>query len=465
MRTELNNTAAIEYGDSIAETARGKSMADVDCGLIANDAVEIGIDLGFGNGIERGSWFIEDNKRRVFIERTGKCDLLRFAAGDLHAVLFKITVKICFRSFFELIQTLTEIGFHQALSDLFFVIIGACRYVLTESESKKIEILEDNGENGVIFLVIILTDINAVEQDLSFRWIVKTAHEFDHRGFARTVHTHNGKAFTDLKFEIDVTERPKICIRIFERNIAELNFIFTVITFLHRERTLNHVRRCFDEIKIDLRDLVVVTKRFKRTDERADRPRKFQNRADILRDRTDRKTPHESGNACKSIKDDLHERRYDFARNRSVLHSVFVVIFHDFVRFLERLLQTLRKNRFLLINPQSKLVRCTQGTVLDVVVDIRKGSPTYGQHITVELTGENHRQLFIPRGFAHGFAVLSDTAVFQYKCDNFYAPQAEAGIQLGDEALGIDWRIPMEDAILSGKDLKYPLFSHLANTV
>lgn len=106
---------------------------------------------------------------------------------------------------------------------------------------------------------------------------------------------------------------------------------------------------------------------------------------------------------------------------------------------------------------QSKLVRCTQGTVLDVVVDIRKGSPTYGQHIAVELTGENHRQLFIPRGFAHGFAVLSDTAVFQYKCDNFYAPQAEAGIQLRDEALGIDWRIPMEEAILSGKDLKYPL--------
>lgn len=106
---------------------------------------------------------------------------------------------------------------------------------------------------------------------------------------------------------------------------------------------------------------------------------------------------------------------------------------------------------------QSKLVRCTQGTVLDVVVDIRKGSPTYGRHITVELTGENHRQLFIPRGFAHGFAVLSDTAVFQYKCDNFYAPQAEAGIQLGDEALGIDWRIPIEEAILSGKDLKYPL--------
>ena len=98
----------------------------------------------------------------------------------------------------------------------------------------------------------------------------------------------------------------------------------------------------------------------------------------------------------------------------------------------------------------------TQGTVLDVVVDIRKGSPTFGQHVAVELSGENHRQLFIPRGFAHGFAVLSDTAVFQYKCDNFYAPQAEAGIQLSDETLGIDWRIPMKEAILSAKDVKYP---------
>ena len=106
---------------------------------------------------------------------------------------------------------------------------------------------------------------------------------------------------------------------------------------------------------------------------------------------------------------------------------------------------------------QSKLVRCTQGTVLDVVVDIRKGSPTFGQHVTVELSRENHRQLFIPRGFAHGFAVLSDTAVFQYKCDNFYAPQTEAGIQLTDKTLGIDWRTPLQEAILSAKDKKYPL--------
>ena len=110
---------------------------------------------------------------------------------------------------------------------------------------------------------------------------------------------------------------------------------------------------------------------------------------------------------------------------------------------------------------QSKLVRCTQGTVLDVVVDIRKGSPTFGQHVTVELSGENHRQLFIPRGFAHGFAVLSDTAVFQYKCDNFYAPQAEAGIQLSDSTLGIDWRIPLQESILSAKDLKYPLLKEV----
>ena len=105
---------------------------------------------------------------------------------------------------------------------------------------------------------------------------------------------------------------------------------------------------------------------------------------------------------------------------------------------------------------QSKLVRCVKGAVLDVAVDIRKGSPTFGQHVAVELTEENHRQMFIPRGFAHGFAVLSETAIFQYKCDNFYAPQADAGIQLMDEELGIDWRIPTAEAILSEKDLKHP---------
>lgn len=104
---------------------------------------------------------------------------------------------------------------------------------------------------------------------------------------------------------------------------------------------------------------------------------------------------------------------------------------------------------------QSKLVRVVQGAVLDVVVDIRKGSPTFGQHVAVELTGENHRQFFIPRGFAHGFAVLSETAIFQYKCDNFYHPEADAGISIQDESLGIDWRIPVADALLSEKDCKH----------
>ncbi len=104
---------------------------------------------------------------------------------------------------------------------------------------------------------------------------------------------------------------------------------------------------------------------------------------------------------------------------------------------------------------QSKLVRCVKGVVLDVAVDIRKGSPTYGKHVSVELTEENHRQFFVPRGFAHGFAVLSETAVFQYKCDNFYAPQADGGISILDDSLGIDWRIPTDKAILSEKDTKH----------
>lgn len=104
---------------------------------------------------------------------------------------------------------------------------------------------------------------------------------------------------------------------------------------------------------------------------------------------------------------------------------------------------------------QSKLVRCVKGAVLDVAVDIRKGSPTYGQHVAVELTEDNHRQFFVPRGFAHGFSVLSETAVFQYKCDNFYAPQADGGISLVDESLDIDWKIPVDKALLSDKDTKH----------
>lgn len=107
---------------------------------------------------------------------------------------------------------------------------------------------------------------------------------------------------------------------------------------------------------------------------------------------------------------------------------------------------------------QSKLVRCVKGAVLDVAVDIRKDSPTYGQHVAVELTEENHRQFFIPQGFAHGFAVLSETAVFQYKCDNFYHPEADGGISILDASLGIDWHIPTEKAILSEKDTRHPLF-------
>ena len=106
---------------------------------------------------------------------------------------------------------------------------------------------------------------------------------------------------------------------------------------------------------------------------------------------------------------------------------------------------------------QAKLVRCVKGAVLDVAVDIRKGSPTYGQHVAVELTEDNHRQFFIPRGFAHGFAVLSDIAIFQYKCDNYYHPEADGGISIIDPSIGIDWRISIEEALLSDKDRKHPL--------
>ncbi|MBR3612357.1 MAG: dTDP-4-dehydrorhamnose 3,5-epimerase [Bacteroidaceae bacterium] len=101
---------------------------------------------------------------------------------------------------------------------------------------------------------------------------------------------------------------------------------------------------------------------------------------------------------------------------------------------------------------QSKLVRCIKGAVLDVAVDIRKGSPTFGKYVAVELTEDNHRQFFVPRGFAHGFAVLSDEAVFQYKCDNFYNKDSEGSVAWNDESLAIDWKIDMDKVVLSEKD-------------
>ena len=108
---------------------------------------------------------------------------------------------------------------------------------------------------------------------------------------------------------------------------------------------------------------------------------------------------------------------------------------------------------------QAKLVRCIEGRVMDVAVDIRKGSPTYGKHVAIELTGENKRQLFVPRGFAHGFSVLSDTAVFAYKVDNIYAPESDSGIRYDDKELNIDWGVEDSEVMVSEKDAELPFFS------
>ena len=105
---------------------------------------------------------------------------------------------------------------------------------------------------------------------------------------------------------------------------------------------------------------------------------------------------------------------------------------------------------------QSKLVRVVKGRVLDVAVDIRRGSPTFGRYVAVELTEDNHYQLFVPRGFAHGFSVLSEEAIFEYKCDNIYAPEQEGAIAWDDPTIGIDWKLPAEDVILSAKDAAHP---------
>ncbi|MBQ3147919.1 MAG: dTDP-4-dehydrorhamnose 3,5-epimerase [Alistipes sp.] len=112
---------------------------------------------------------------------------------------------------------------------------------------------------------------------------------------------------------------------------------------------------------------------------------------------------------------------------------------------------------------QSKLVRVVKGRVLDLAVDIRKGSPTFGKYVAVELTEDNHRQLFVPRGFAHGFSVLSEEVIFQYKCDNLYAPESEGAIAWNDPEIGIDWQLPAEDVLLSAKDSAHPMLKDVTD--
>lgn len=109
---------------------------------------------------------------------------------------------------------------------------------------------------------------------------------------------------------------------------------------------------------------------------------------------------------------------------------------------------------------QTKLLRVVQGSIIDVAVDIRKGSPTYGKHVAVELSDENFRQLLIPAGFAHGFSVLSDNAIVQYKCTDYYHPETEGGLLFNDNDIDIDWKIPLDEAVLSEKDLKHPNLSN-----
>jgi dTDP-4-dehydrorhamnose 3,5-epimerase len=114
---------------------------------------------------------------------------------------------------------------------------------------------------------------------------------------------------------------------------------------------------------------------------------------------------------------------------------------------------------------QAKLVRVVKGKVLDVAVDLRKNSPTFGKYVAMELSEENHRQMFIPRGFAHGFSVLSEEVIFQYKCDNYYTPQSEGAIAWDDPDLAIDWQVPSEKVILSEKDSKHPMLKDIKDSL
>ena len=238
-------------------------MADIDGGFISDNIIESGIDFIFGNRVKCGCRFIQNYKRTVSVQRTGKCDLLGFSAGYLNSIFFEILIQTGFESLRHFTKTFREPGCVQTFFHPGFVIIHICRNILTETEGKQLEILEHNRENTHIFLIIIFSDINSVQQNFTFGWIVQAAEELDESGFPRAVHPDNCKPFPDPEFQADIPEGINIGSRIFETDIAKLDFVFLITTvtecplfyrdcpLIHPVRGINDGEKCFHTLIVD----------------------------------------------------------------------------------------------------------------------------------------------------------------------------------------------------------------------
>ncbi len=217
MASGLYDFSAVEYGYFVAEAAGGQTVADINGGFISGDFVEFAVDLVFRDGIQRGGWFIQNQEGRILVKSSCKGDFLTFSAGNLHTAAIKALVKVASCAGRHGGQAFSETSLPETPDSLFVIILWSGGHILSQTEAKEAEILEDDGEDGHIFVIIVFFDINPIQQDFSLRGVIQTAHQLDEGSLSTAVYPHYRQLFPDSEFQIYMTE--SIIFGIWEKTI------------------------------------------------------------------------------------------------------------------------------------------------------------------------------------------------------------------------------------------------------
>ena len=284
MRAALDDAAVVEHGDAVAEAAGGKAVADVDRGPVADDLVELLVDLHLGDRVERGGRLVEHDERRVHVERAGERDLLRLAARDLHALLVEVLVELRLEAVRKLREAVAETSLLQAGLCALGVVLHGGRHVLAEGEGEQLKVLKHDREQRDVLVVVVLADVDAVEQDRALGGVVEAAEQLDERRLARAVFADDREPLADAELHRDMAQRVVLGAGVAERNVAEFDLVVAVAALLGRQAALIHLARRVEEF-IGLAQEDGVRAEFAPGgDERADAAGKRGDRADVLRD-------------------------------------------------------------------------------------------------------------------------------------------------------------------------------------
>ena len=249
MTSFLDDLPLMEHGDFVAELAGGKTVRNIDGSPVASDVIELAVDFGFGNGIEGGGGFVENDEGRILIKSAGKSDLLGFAAGDVDTFGVVILIEIGIQLVGKSVKTVSKAGFDEAIGHQIGIIITSRCYILTQLQCEQAEVLKDHREDHHIVEVVIFADVNTVQEDNSLGGIVEAAQKLDEGGLTRAVHAHHGQSTANLEFHIDMTEGILLASRIFEGHVAEFHFVVVVAALFYSKGALVHIVRNIQKFK------------------------------------------------------------------------------------------------------------------------------------------------------------------------------------------------------------------------